>query len=262
MKRHLHILRLAFLLALLQALSFMVVSSEASEQTAKIKLTLTEQHITGIDEILEGIQNAEGLTYQLGSKGTGVRELQRVLLSNGYSSIEKADGTYGSKTSEAVSEFQAANNLPVTGKADLLTQFSLIIHSGAFTQKGNAYVAQVNNYAVIIWPDKAFYVGAVDKSANLVEGTYYYLDGSYYAGTYRNNLRFGKGTAYFANGDVYIGQWKNDAMHGYGTYYYGGLKAAEYYAGSMANNNMHGYGVFHSKGVERAGQWSNNQHIK
>lgn len=234
-------------LALLLFLKPVAVSSEASDLLQKI---------------LELINSVDGLTYQAGSRGASVQEFQRALISRGYLSIGKADGIYDKNTAEAVSEFQAANNLPVTGKADLSTQISLVMHSKSFTPKGNAYIAQVNNYAVIIWPGKALYVGTVDKSANLAEGTYYYKEGSYYAGSYRNNLRFGKGTAHFANGDVYIGQWKNDAMHGYGTYYYGGLEAGEYYAGSMANNNMHGYGVFHSQGVERAGQWSNNQYVK
>ncbi len=235
-------------LALLLLLRPAAASSEISELRRKM---------------LGSIQGVDGLTYQAGSKGAGVREFQRALISSGYASVGQDDGVYGSKTASAVREFQAANDLPVTGSADIYTQLSLVImHSKFFMPKGNAYIIQLNNYAVIIWPDKAFYVGAVDKSANLVEGTYYYKEGCYYAGSYRNNLRFGKGTARFTNGDVYIGQWKNDAMHGQGTYYYGGANSTEYYAGNMANNNLHGYGVFHSKGSVISGQWSNNQHVR
>ncbi len=70
---------------------------------------------------------------------------------------EKSDGTYGNKTATAVSEFQSANNLTVTGKADLITQFLLVIRNSSFTQKDSIYIAQEKNYAVIIWPGKGTY---------------------------------------------------------------------------------------------------------
>ncbi len=259
--------RIRFLgLVVLLALTLTAVWSEASERTESIKLALSEgitasSDVAGLDEIVNGILSADGLTYQEGSKGIGVREFQNLLISCGYSAFTRADGIYGTKTASAVRDFQAANNLPVTGKADLLTQISLVMNKGSFMRKGNTYIARVKNYAVIIWSGKAFYIGAVDKSANLAEGTYYYSDGNYYAGEYRANLRFGKGTAHFANGDVYVGQWKNDSMHGYGTYYYGGLSSAEYYRGNMANNAMHGEGTYYLGTRKITGTWSNNLHV-
>ena len=180
----------------------------------------------------------------------------------GYSSAGKADGIYGRKTSDAVRKFQAANNLPVTGNADLATQFRLVVHNGSFSRKRNSCIFRVRNYAVIIWPGKALYIGAADRSDNLIEGTYCYPNGSYYAGEYKNNMRSGRGTAHFANGDVYAGQWKNDAMHGHGTYYYGGINSIEYYKGNMTNNTMNGSGTYCLNGVKIPGRWFYNRHIK
>ena len=225
-----------------------------------------------VDEILKGLQSTEGLVYKLGSRGNGVREFQSLLISNGYS-IGKADGAYGSKTNSAVMEFQSANNLPVTGEADLITQLSLVMNNSSFTRKRNKYIAQVKNYAVIIWPRKAFYVGVLDKSGNLLEGTYYYfsnyLNGGYYAGEYKNNQRSGKGTAHFTNGDVYAGEWKNDAMNGYGTYTFYSCVAPgqyfsshEYYKGNMLNNKMHGKGIYYVNGTRIPGRWSNNRFVR
>ncbi len=140
-----------------------------------------------------------------------------------------------------------------------------MIHNGSFKRKRNSYIAQVKNYAVVIWLGKAFYIGSVDNSINLAEGTYYYLDGSYYGsyyeGGYKNNLRSGKGTAHFANGDVYIGQWKDDTMHGYGIYYYGGVDSDEYYKGNMIDNTMNGEGTYYLRDIEITGKWFNNYHI-
>ena len=257
---------IASLLAFLLFLTSAVLSAEASVPDGDIR-TLLEQinassDVTGIDEIIAGLRNAEGLLYKSGSKGNGVREFQNVLLSIGYTSVSKADGTYGSKTASAVKEFQAANKLPVTGEADLITQFFVVMRNSSFTRRGTAYIAQAENYAVVIWPSKAFYVGALDKSGNLSEGTYYYFSGGYYAGWYRNNKRFGKGTAHFANGDVYSGEWNNDAMNGYGTYYYGGIDSAKYYKGNMTNNMMNGKGTYYSGGSKITGKWFNNRRVK
>ena len=274
MRKNTHLSRLFSLLAFLLFFMLTAVSFGASVQIDNIRQTLIEhlKESSDTEEILKGLRNAEGLVYRSGSKGKGVRELQNLLLSCGYS-IGKADGAYGNKTAAAVSEFQSANNLPATGEADLVTQFSLVMSNSIFTRKENTYIAQVKNYAVIIWPGKAFYIGALDKSGNFSEGTYYYFSnyfgGGYYAGEYKNNKRSGKGTAKFANGDVYKGQWNNDAMNGYGTYsFYGEVgpgqyfSSHEYYEGYMFNNKMHGKGMYYFNGIKITGRWSNNSFVK
>ncbi len=239
MKKSIHLFGLFLLVNFLLFFILIAVSSGASVPVNNIKEMLTEQlkESSDTDEILKGLQNVEGLVYRSGNKSKGVRELQNLLLSCGYA-IGKADGAYGVKTASAVREFQSANNLSVTGEADLITQFSLVTNNSSFTRKGNTYIAQVKNYAVIIWPGKAFYVGTLDKSGNFSEGTYYYFSnyfgGGYYTGEYKNNKRSGKGTAHFANGDVYTGEWENDIINGYGTYYFDGTKIA----GRWSNNRF------------------------
>lgn len=274
MRKNTHFFELFLLVNFMLFFILIAVSSGASVPVNNIKKMLTEQlkESSDTDEILKGLQNVEGLVFRSGNKSKGVREFQNLLLSCGHS-IGKADGAYGSKTASAVREFQSANNLSVTGEADLVTQFYLVTNNSSFIQKGNTYIAQVKNYAVIIWQGKAFYVGALDKSGNFSEGTYCYFisyfGGGYYAGEYKNNKRSGKGTAHFANGDVYTGEWKNDAMNGYGTYNFYSKVAPgqyfsshEYYNGNMLDNKMHGKGTYYFNGTKIAGRWSNNRFVK
>ena len=257
---HMKLSRLALAFAFMSFFVLSTVSYPASAQD------ITELDIMSMYEVFRGLQNAKGLTYKLGSRGNGAREFQKSLNALGYSA---GDGSYSSKTAESVMGFQAANNLPVTGEADLTTQFFVVARNSPFTRKRNAYIAQTKNYAVIIWPGKAFYVGALDKYGSLLEGTYYYFSGGCYAGEYKDNKRSGKGTAYFVNGDVYVGEWKDDAMHGYGTYNFRGnpgpgqyFSSNEYYKGYMASNKMHGKGIYHSNGKEISGRWANNQRVR
>lgn len=275
MRKSIHFFMLILMFVFLSFSIMVTASFGMSIQVNNVKTMLIEQlkaSSNDVDEILKGLQSTEGLVYKLGSKGNGVREFQNLLISNGYS-IGKVDGAYGSKTNAAVMEFQSKSNLPVTGEADIITQLSLVMNNSSFTRKRNTYIAQVNNYAVIIWPDKAFYVGTLDNSGNLSEGTYYYfgtyLNGGYYAGEFKNNLRSGKGTAHFTNGDTYTGEWKDDAMNGYGTYtFYGGVapgqyfSSHEYYKGNMLNNKMHGKGTYYVNGTRITGKWSNNRFVR
>ncbi len=268
MKQSIHLSKLSLLITLLLFCLMVTASFGESTQISNINQFLVKQlkESSDTDEILKGLQNAEGLIYRSGSKGNSVQKFQNLLLACGYSSIGKADGAYGSKTIAAVRNFQLVHNLPATGEADLITQFSLIMNNSSFKRKENIYIAQVQDYAVIIWPGKAFYVGALDKSGTLSEGTYYYFSNyfmsGYYVGAYKNNQRSGKGTAHFENGDVYTGQWNNDAMNGYGTYYYGGITSANYYEGNMSNNMMNGKGTYYSDGTKITGRWSHNRYVK
>lgn len=56
-------------------------------------------------------------TLARGEKGEGVRQLQQALRDQGYA-IGTPDGDFGGITEAKVKEYQQANHLPVTGKAD------------------------------------------------------------------------------------------------------------------------------------------------
>ena len=196
------------ILALFSFLLFitpLVNLSEASEEEVKtskdivevVKKVIQEEQTNASKDIenviKQVIKNAPyGLTYNVGSRGKGVQAFQNLLISAGYSSIGKADGNYGNKTAAAVKEFQEANQLSATGKADLATQIMLLVCNSTFSSKGSIYIAKIQNYAIIIWKNKACYVGVVDAFDNFIEGTYYYCTGNYYVGGYKNNLRYGK----------------------------------------------------------------------
>lgn len=61
-------------------------------------------------------QTADAATYQRGSSGTTVKQIQTKLKNWGYYS-GSVDGIYGSRTESAVKSFQAKNGLTVDGKA-------------------------------------------------------------------------------------------------------------------------------------------------
>ena len=76
---------------------------------------------------------ASAVTYQRGSSGGTVREIQTRLSAWGYYSGE-LDGVYGSRTEAAVRLFQQKNGLTVDGKAGPKTLAALGIQSGEATQ--------------------------------------------------------------------------------------------------------------------------------
>ena len=222
----------------------------------------TSTNLENTDEFLNLLQYIDGLTYQVGSRGLGVMELQNMMINLGYLPSDGADGSYGNQTAAAVMDFQTVAGLNVTGIADLTTQFMLLMFNASFLQQRTMYIARFNNYAAIIWPGEALYIGVLDHTGDFIEGTYYFTSGDYYTGEFRENVRSGQGTAHFANGDIYIGAWENDAMNGQGTYYYGGLGSTEYYEGNMTNNAMDGEGIYYLDGQVIAGTWSDNQYIR
>jgi len=60
-----------------------------------------------------------------GNRGEKVRQLQNKLVYMGYLTAEDVDGTYGSRTADAVRAFQADHGLPAGGIANIATQLAL-----------------------------------------------------------------------------------------------------------------------------------------
>ncbi|MCT4542283.1 MAG: peptidoglycan-binding protein [Vallitalea sp.] len=83
----------------------------------------TAEKVTGIPE------SFPGYNLTVGSTGAPVRTIQRQLnaISNNYPAIPKlrVDGVYGSKTKDAVEEFQKAFLLPITGIVDYPTWYKI-----------------------------------------------------------------------------------------------------------------------------------------
>ena len=256
-----------FLSLLIAVLSAIVPAAGLAESAALIEsgaqaLVDSETRMSGIDEFLAGLESIGGLTYQVGSRGTGVQEFQRLLITSGYLAEGDDDGMYGKGTADAVAEFQRASGLKADGNADAATQFMLVISNAQLVEEGDSYIAQVNNYALILRPGFGFYLGSLNADGDFDRGTYYYADTQdYYAGEFKNNVRSGSGTAHFANGDIYIGSWSSDAMEGEGTYYFGGIDSGEYYEGSWSANAMNGNGTYTlPDGTQITGKWFYNQH--
>lgn len=80
------------------------------------------------------------VTYQRGSSGDKVKEIQQKLSAWGYYS-GRVDGIYGSKTEAAVRYFQQKNGLTVDGKAGKQTLEAMGISSGGSANgDGNVYL--------------------------------------------------------------------------------------------------------------------------
>ena len=75
-------------------------------------------------------QAAQAVTYQRGSTGSAVRQIQTKLKSWGYYS-GSVDGVYGSATEKAVRAFQQKNGLTVDGKAGPQTLRALGVSAGS-----------------------------------------------------------------------------------------------------------------------------------
>lgn len=230
--------------------------------SASQELIEGEDHYNNIDTFLEALDLLEGLTLQVGSRGNHVVAFQTLLISSGYLSEGENDGIYGKKTAAAVEEFQDAAGLTVSGDATTATQFMLVITNSDLEEyRDGIYKAQIDNYAVVVWPDYSFFIGVLESDGDLDYGTYYFTSGDYYAGDFVDDYRQGNGTAFYSNGDIYIGEWENDVMSGDGVYYFGGLDSGEYYDGEWANDMMNGNGKYvTASGTEITGTWQNNAH--
>ena len=82
-------------------------------------------------------QSAAAETYEQGSSGATVREIQTRLADWGYYSGE-VDGIYGSRTAAAVRWFQEANGLAVDGRAGPETLAALGLPSGGYVHGEDA----------------------------------------------------------------------------------------------------------------------------
>lgn len=85
-------------------------------------------------------QTASAVTYQRGSSGSTVKQIQTKLKNWGYYS-GSVDGVYGSATEQAVKSFQRKNGLTVDGKVGPQTQKALGISGGSASETGSGDVA-------------------------------------------------------------------------------------------------------------------------
>ena len=85
-------------------------------------------------------QHVSAATYQRGSSGTVVQQIQTKLRSWGYYS-GTVDGVYGSATERAVRQFQQKNGLTVDGKAGPKTLAAMGISGGGAAQSGSGDTA-------------------------------------------------------------------------------------------------------------------------
>ena len=85
-------------------------------------------------------QAAQAATYQRGSTGSTVRQIQTKLKNWGYYS-GSVDGVYGSATEKAVRAFQQKNGLTVDGKAGPQTLKAMGISAGGAAASGSGDVA-------------------------------------------------------------------------------------------------------------------------
>ena len=85
-------------------------------------------------------QAAQALTYQKGSTGSTVKQIQTKLKTWGYYS-GSVDGVYGSATEKAVRAFQQKNGLTVDGKAGPQTLKAMGISAGSAASSGSGDAA-------------------------------------------------------------------------------------------------------------------------
>ena len=85
------------------------------------------------------VQSAAAVTYQRGSSGSVVKQIQTKLRDWGYYT-GSVDGVYGSATEKAVKYFQSKNGLTADGKAGSKTLAALGISAGSAAQRSSGDV--------------------------------------------------------------------------------------------------------------------------
>ena len=109
--------------------------------TEKKKLILALAVLFALNILLICLtQAAQAATYQRGSTGSTVKQIQTKLKNWGYYS-GSVDGVYGSATEKAVRAFQQKNGLTVDGKAGPQTLKALGISAGSAASSGSGDAA-------------------------------------------------------------------------------------------------------------------------
>ena len=107
-------------------------------KTRKLCLALTAALAAGL-LMLCLMQGAAAVTYQRGSSGSVVKQIQTKLRDWGYYT-GSVDGIYGSATEKAVKYFQSRNGLSADGKAGPKTLSALGISAGSAAQSSSGDV--------------------------------------------------------------------------------------------------------------------------
>ncbi len=110
-----------------------------SESRKKLCLALALVFIVNI-LLISMVQSAGAVTYQKGSAGSVVTQIQTKLKDWGYYS-GAVDGVYGSKTEKAVKLFQQKNGLAVDGRTGPATLAALGINTNASSSSQSGDVA-------------------------------------------------------------------------------------------------------------------------
>ena len=107
-------------------------------KTRKISLAIAGLLAVGLLTLCL-VQSAAAVTYQKGSSGSVVRQIQTKLRDWGYYT-GSVDGVYGSATEKAVRYFQSRNGLTADGKAGPKTLAALGISAGSAAQSSSGDV--------------------------------------------------------------------------------------------------------------------------
>ncbi|MGF7162099.1 peptidoglycan hydrolase-like protein with peptidoglycan-binding domain [Rhodoligotrophos appendicifer] len=91
-----------------------------------------------------------------GDRGSDVADLQRQLADLGYNP-GRADGIYGSRTANAVAQFERNHDLPRDGFADVSTRWKLYDTWQQVVGNGNAPVEEASPSGYGYEPDYGFY---------------------------------------------------------------------------------------------------------
>lgn len=128
-----------------------------------------------IEAFALALDEFEGMTMQIGSRGLEIEAFQDLLVLSGYLTEHYIPGLYGSSTAQAVESFQSVCELPITGKASLATQFMLIVTAADFQyDESDRLFAIANNFGIVVYPDNTFFIGYFEQNGiNPAKGTAY-----------------------------------------------------------------------------------------
>ena len=206
---------------------------------------LAEEHIRKLEKaVAPPPPSPEEMEASLGLEPEEREQIQIGLWALGFNP-GTPDGKFGSRSREAIRNWQASRGLETTGRLDAEARNALLAAvpdlSGpiwltaqnrpckvwnpnpkageTLTWSGGCVDGKASGFGRQVWQGsygRHVYEGDYRDGKLHGRGVYSWADGGRYEGEWRNGNRHGRGTFTWADGDRYEGKWREGKPHGWG----------------------------------------------
>ncbi len=246
----------------LEELKDKAISATILKEVKNLNIVLEERH----NDLKEGIENNEGVLFDIYSKVIGIESIVKGLdkLSEQLAVFSEEKPIISRNEDEMDGLFDkltiAYKNVKNTGKHKKSTHHRQEVY---YFENGTYYIGEwkegyQNGLGTLYYDDDSIcYEGKWAGGKRNGLGSFY-VNNLLYEGKWKDDKRNGLGTLYLKDGTViYKGEWKDDKYNGKGTYYY---DEGYYYEGEWKDNKRHGEGILYypNGSVKYTGEWKDN----